>query len=356
MAPLLNYIPPNGRTERTPTKEEVMGISRSGTVKKTLNWQHPPEKRLKLCNPPENFDNSQEQFNPETSFSNHLFDFHDYNLYSNPYYNNVHISDDFLQGSQNSLPPIKNSMQIAAKENRSERHRAAIMALFLNSNLRSYEMLYPQTKLPADFDVDLILDDHGHTALHWASALANITLLSLLIQKGAQISKLNYNGESALIRSVMVNHNNEKKTFPDLLNTLKDTILISDKKNRTVLHHICLAASVKNRSATCSYYMKCILDFFSKLSYDEEVSAQLVYSDNGNSFSKKINASIDLKDFCGDTAVNIAARLGNRDLFDQLVEAGADVNIVNYAGLKPADFGFENKEFRGPEGYITTKK
>jgi ankyrin repeat protein len=64
-----------------------------------------------------------------------------------------------------------------------ERHRATIMALFLNNGPNSHEILRPHTVLPPDFDIDLILDDQGHTALHWAAALSNIQLLSMLLQK-----------------------------------------------------------------------------------------------------------------------------------------------------------------------------
>jgi hypothetical protein len=40
----------------------------------------------------------------------------------------------------------------------------------------------------------------------------------------------------------------------------------------------------------------------------------------------------------GDTALNIAARIGHRSIISQLLEVGADPRIANNAGLKPLDF------------------
>ena len=67
----------------------------------------------------------------------------------------------------------------------------------------------------------------------------------------------------------------------------------------------------------------------------------MVHSDHQNSLSSRFRSILNIVDICGDTAVNIASRLGNRHLFDLLVEAGADVSIPNYATLKPSDYGFE---------------
>lgn len=68
-------------------------------------------------------------------------------------------------------------------ESSSERHRAEIMALFLNEGAITHDILSPHSILAGDFDIDMILDDQGHTALHWAAALANTPLLRRLLQK-----------------------------------------------------------------------------------------------------------------------------------------------------------------------------
>ena len=49
---------------------------------------------------------------------------------------------------------------------------------------------------------------------------------------------------------------------------------------------------------------------------------------------------MDLQDVHGDTALNLAARVGVRNLVDQLIEVGANSEIENLAGLKASSFGF----------------
>lgn len=48
---------------------------------------------------------------------------------------------------------------------------------------------------------------------------------------------------------------------------------------------------------------------------------------------------VNAQDKSGDTALNIAARIGNRSIISQLLEVGADAGIPNRAGLRPVDFG-----------------
>jgi ankyrin repeat protein len=359
LRPLLEYMPPNGRSERTPTKEQVLGNinSRSTTSnqqnrKATGTYQHSTEKRMKFEHAQETVDEHSNSLHNSTDFrdaqfvndvsltTDHFFDFHDAKNYYNPYMSGYYM-DPYMHAYPHSMPPPTQSpVALAATEPSSERHRSTIMSFFLNTNDR-HDSILLHSSLPPDFDIDLVLDDQGHTALHWAAALANINLLTQLIQKGAQIDRLNFSGESALLRSVMVAHNHERQTFLDLLTVLKDIICIPDKKNRTVLHHICLAASSKGKLQTSIYYMQCLLEFIAKSAYDEAMSSQLVHSDNQVSLSRRFATLLNVSDFCGDTAVNIAARLGNRQLVDQLVEAGADLTIPNYIGLRPYDFGLQ---------------
>jgi ankyrin repeat protein len=52
---------------------------------------------------------------------------------------------------------------------------------------------------------------------------------------------------------------------------------------------------------------------------------------------------LDAKDNNGDTALNIAARLGNRRMMLELIQAGANRYAANNVGLKPDDFVNELK-------------
>jgi hypothetical protein len=50
---------------------------------------------------------------------------------------------------------------------------------------------------------------------------------------------------------------------------------------------------------------------------------------------------VDLQDEHGDTALNIAARVGNRSLVRTLLDVGANRVLPNKLGLRPGDFGVE---------------
>jgi ankyrin repeat protein len=337
----LEYTPPEGQSDKTPTKEQVMGTNplKTNTASRKLALGYQPEKRMKMD--PE--EKKVDHYHQPEALSEQFFDFHDAKNYYNPYISGGYYGmDPYMHYHPPPMPPPVQNPIATAAEPSSERHRASIMALFLNNSSNpGQESMFLHSALPPDFDIDLILDDQGHTALHWAAALANINLLTLLIQKGAQIDRLNYSGESALMRSIMVSHNYDRQSFLELLTILKDTIMIKDKKNRTILHQISLASSAKGKSQTSIYYMQCLLEFVAKSAYDEAMSSQLVHSDSQVSIARRFSSFINIVDICGDTAINIAARLGNRVLFNMLVESGSDVSIPNYAGLRPFDFGFD---------------
>ena len=350
LQPLIDYIPPIGNAEKTPTKEQIRGSQKPTQTRRNSllsNTSCAPEKKYKEvmadinennCHVLGGEDFSHSGEHNEPLFSSHNFEFADS---SNKFqYGGYYQADPFLYYCPAQSPPMQNAIALAAEPS-AERHRACIMSWFYNSNNKGgYDMLYPHTMFPYDFDIDLVLDTQGHTALHWAAALGNIGLLNLLIQKGAKVDHVNNAGESALVRSVMVSYNHENQSFPDLLISLKDVIFIPDRKNRTLLHHICSSYNPKAKTQPCVYYMQCLLEYLANAQYDEQVSSQMIHSEIvfvGNALQNWINSV----DVCGDTAVNIAARLGSKQLYDMLVLAGANVDIANSSGLKPIDFGFD---------------
>lgn len=67
--------------------------------------------------------------------------------------------------------------------------------------------------------------------------------------------------------------------------------------------------------------MECILEYIAK---------------HGGNFA----SLVDTTDIHGDTALNLAARIGARNLVDQLLDVGANAQIENLAGLNPSSFGF----------------
>ncbi|KAF9347283.1 transcriptional regulator swi6, partial [Mortierella sp. NVP85] len=204
-----------------------------------------------------------------------------------------------------------------------EKYRSILMAIFLNDEAEEIPPLLTDPTVPPDLDIDLLIDDQGHTALHWAAALARIPVLELLVQKHADVRRVNDNGESALVRAVLVTNNFDKQSFPQLLGILHRAIPLVDRKNRTILHHIALVAGIRGRSSSSHYYMECVLEWIAR---------------NGGDFS----SLVDIQDKNGDTALTIAARVGDRYLAKFLIDVGANRDIENRVGLKAGDFGIED--------------
>jgi ankyrin repeat protein len=48
---------------------------------------------------------------------------------------------------------------------------------------------------------------------------------------------------------------------------------------------------------------------------------------------------VNARDKAGNTALNLAARIGNRNIISQLLEVQADPTIPNHKGTRPIDFG-----------------
>ncbi|KAF9904319.1 transcriptional regulator swi6 [Linnemannia zychae] len=272
----------------------------------------PARKRPKIHSPAPRYDRD---FTPELDHAGHSL------LQQQQQYRHQQSRQN---GSGSSLAPPPDELPLDG----AERYRSILMAIFLNDDTDEIPSLLTDPTMPEDLDIDLVIDDQGHTALHWAAALARIQVLELLVQKNADVRRVNHNGESALIRAVLVTNNYDKQSFPHLLSILHRVIPAVDLKNRTMLHHIAMMAGVRGRGAASRYYMECLLEWIAR---------------NGGDFA----SLVDIQDKNGDTALTIAARVGDRYLARFLIDVGANREIENKVGLRAGDFGVDDLE-RGP--------
>ncbi|KAK8042887.1 hypothetical protein PG994_013370 [Apiospora phragmitis] len=244
---------------------------------------------------------------------------------------NMHPGDDGVP-----LQPLPYEVSPEA-----EQKRSMLMGLFLDANIKDFskhEAL--QTLTPLDLDAPI--DSSSHTALHWAATLARLPLLRALISAGADPCRVNAAGETALMRACGVTNNSDTVSFPDLLDVLGSTIEIRDGKGRTLLHHIAVTSAVKGRSHSSRYYLESLLEWVVR--QGSAPSSQATTNGNGNAgprinLGRFMSEIVNAQDKAGDTALNIAARIGNRSIISQLLEVGADPGISNKAGLRPQDFG-----------------
>ncbi|KAI7883459.1 apses-domain-containing protein [Lichtheimia hyalospora FSU 10163] len=175
------------------------------------------------------------------------------------------------------------------------------------------------THPPRDLEVNVIIDDEGHTSLHWAAAMGQIQTVKVLIHLRADVYRVNYKGQTALMRSVLFTNNFDRKSFHHLLDMLQKTIFNIDKKDQTVFHHVASTASWKGKVHASRYYMECLID---KLSQNRS----------------ELISILNVQDVYGDTALTIAARIGNKKLVRLLTDAGASTEIANEEGMTAQDY------------------
>ena len=174
-------------------------------------------------------------------------------------------------------------------------------------------------------DVDIILDDQGHTPLHLAASMARQHIVESLVSSGADIHRGNYLGETALIRACLATPNADQQSFHTLVTTLHPSIRTLDTSRKSVIHHIVSLAGVKGRALSARYYL-------------DQIFYWIAQQQAGD-----FKSVVDLQDEHGDTALNIAARVGNRSLVRTLLDVGANRILPNKLGLRPGDFGVETE-------------
>lgn len=239
------------------------------------------------------------------------------------------------------LPPLPQPSTMQAIE---KQH--ILTSLFLDPSQTDFSK-HPGLLHLSGEDLDIPIDATAHTALHWAATLARTSLLRALIAKGASIFRVNGGGETALIRAALTTNNLDQGSFPELLELLGPTIEIRDGRGRTVLHHIAVSSAVKGRSAACRYYLESLLEFVVRQG-SAPCSQQNSFNGVVDSIpppvrsiglAKFMSEIVNAADMSGDTALNLAARIGNKSIIHQLLEVGANPAIPNRGGLRPVDFG-----------------
>lgn len=180
---------------------------------------------------------------------------------------------------------------------------------------------------PADFDANVVIDDDGHTALHWACAMGRIRIVKLLLSAGADIFRANAIGQTALMRSVMFTNNYDLRKFPELFELLHRSTINIDRQDRTVFHYIVDIALQKGKTHAARYYLETALSRL--VDYPQEVADILNFQDEE-----------------GETALTLAARARSKRIVKILLDNGADPKIINRDGKNAEDYILEDERFR----------
>ncbi|KAI8941485.1 hypothetical protein NX059_002702 [Plenodomus lindquistii] len=191
-------------------------------------------------------------------------------------------------------------------------------------------------------DLDMPIDNTSNTALHWAATLARVSLMRLLVSKGANMFRGNSSGQTPLMSAVTVNNSLDHSCFPETLEILAPLIELRDANGRTILHHIAVTCAIKGRAASSKYYLEALLEYLVRSNIGGN---QVPYIHENSNYPKPIGLMrfmqemVNARDKDGNTALNLAARIGNRNIISQLMEVQADPTIPNHKGTRPIDFG-----------------
>ena len=154
-----------------------------------------------------------------------------------------------------------------------EKDRVLLMSMFLHydpNHVPDWLAEMNRSPLPSGTetyhprDIDIVIDDQGHTAVTlgccpWSYSDPG----SPPCGSGADARRLNYSGESALIRAVKVTNNYENQTFHDLLELLHDAIpLIRLIK---LPPPYCFTAGDEDCEKAARYYMEGLLAWIARL-------------------------------------------------------------------------------------------
>lgn len=229
-----------------------------------------------------------------------------------------------------------------------ETKRSTLMSLFMEGT-EPDEVKFDMLRTFSPSELDMPIDPQSHTAMHWAATLSRMPLLRALISAGASPWRVNTSGETPLMRACLVTNSMDHGSFPDLLEVLGGTIEARDHKGRTVLHHIAVTSAVKGRNTASRYYLESLLEWVVRQGSVPNSQNTQALSTLANSQIPKMGIArfmseiVNLQDSSGDTALCIAARIGNRSVISQLIEVGADPMVENRWGLRPVDFGVGEK-------------
>jgi ankyrin repeat protein len=238
-----------------------------------------------------------------------------------------------------ALPPLPYPSDKLAEEK-----QAMLTDLFADHGRTDFTS-HPAILHLSGTDLDMPIDNSSNTALHWAATLARVSLMRLLVSKGANMFRGNAAGQTPLMSAVSVNNSLDHSCFPETLEILAPLIELRDLQGRTILHHIAVTCAIKGRAASSKYYLEALLEYLVRSNIGNNQSGPF---DTQSQYGKPIGLMrfmqemVNARDKSGNTALNLAARIGNRNIISQLMEVQADPSIPNHKGVRPVDFGVGN--------------
>ena len=176
--------------------------------------------------------------------------------------------------------------------------------------------LYPA---PKNFNINFEIDDQGHTPLHWATAMANIPLIKMLITLNANALQCNKLGFNCITKSIFYNNCYKENAFDEIISILKICLITPDVNGRLPFHYLIeLSVNKSKNPMIIKSYMDSIILSLGQQDYNL-LKICLNYQDN-----------------IGNTPLHLSALNLNFEVYNRLVYLGASTDILNLDNESPA--------------------
>jgi hypothetical protein len=240
------------------------------------------------------------------------------------------LEDDRYDMSQQSTGHRKRKREEAAISEHERLHRwyaDELLDYFMVSQREQNPPKRPDP--PLNFDPDWLIDNEGHTAMHWAAAMGDIEVMKELNKFGCSLIIQNTRGETPLMRSVLFTNCMDKQTMPFVVKELISTADCVDFCRSTVLHHAAAVTTSRGKHHFGRYYLDVLLNkMLESLEPD------------------RIQRILDAQDIEGNTAIHIAAKNKARKCVRALMGRGARTDIPNQEGITAEEMIQELNESR----------
>lgn len=189
------------------------------------------------------------------------------------------------------------------------------------------ERLNKVLPLPKGLDINFIIDNQNHTALHWAASMGNSPLVEILLFKlSANPLVTNIMGFNCITKSIFYHNCYNLKTFNQILNMLKICLITADNNGRLPLHYLVeLTVNKFKDQKIINFYMDSILTFL------------------GNQGKELLFKCLNFSDISGNTVLHLAALNSNWALCDKFFNLGAAINLNNLNNETPMMIMSRNK-------------
>lgn len=172
---------------------------------------------------------------------------------------------------------------------------------------------------PSNFDINFEIDDQGHTPLHWATAMANVPLIKLLIALNANALQCNLRGFNCITKSAFYNNCYKADTFSEIVSILRICLITPDNNGRLPLHYLVeLSVNKSKDPVVINFYLDTIIHNLGQEDYT------------------LLRMCLNFQDSMGNTVLHLAALNLNLELCNKLCYLGSSMDITNCDNETPA--------------------